>query len=618
MRWSVLLLAGTLATRQAEAAPCEGPPSLSSVAALGDADAQAALGYWFAEERQTECAIVAFKRSLRLNPSSFDARYNLGVALVDSGDYEGAAEELRAASRLEPGNAQVWLVLGSVLLESGQPAEAEAALQTAFHRGASAASTLAELAEAQNQLGKRGAAIATLERLLRLEPESAIGKTMLESLRRPSVSPASSAARAFQSGDFATAESAFREALKASPANALVHFNLGLTLLSLDRPVDAVEHLRRAVEIQSDLAHAWLALGTAHHRLGRLDASERAFRKAASWDPQQVEARHNLGIVLASQSRHSEAESALREAAALRPGDATILTALGMTLARQQRLEDAIETLGQVIRLSPRSAGAHINLGVVLGDNSQWDEALEEFETALDLEPESGQAQFQRGRALYEMRRYGEALEALVSARRALSEAPEILRYIGQALNRSARYEEAAAALRRAILDRPDNHASHSELGFALLQMGRPDEAVEALKRALELNPRNSVATVNLIKALYREGSEETAQYSDLLRDLKRQESAAARAKVLSNFALAAASREEWGAAVGQLREAVEVCGACPIQPTLRKNLGLVLADSGDFEGALMELRAARSLDDHPDIEYALGVVERAASSERP
>ena len=212
------------------------------------------------------------------------------------------------------------------------------------------------------------------------------------------------------------------------------------------------------------------------------------------------------------------------------------------------------------------------------------------------------------------MRRYGEALEALALARGALGERAEILRYIGQALNRSARYEEAVAPLQQAILKEPDYHASHSELGLALLQTGRTVEAVEALKRALELNPRDSVATVNLIKALYRERSDETAQYSERLRDLKRQESAAARAKVLSNFGLAAAGREEWESAVGQLREAVEVCGDCPIQAVLRKNLGLVLADSGEFPAALAELRAARSLDDHPDIEYALGVVERAAA----
>ena len=168
--------------------------------------------------------------------------------------------------------------------------------------------------------------------------------------------------------------------------------------------------------------------------------------------------------------------------------------------------------------------------------------------------------------------------------------------------------------MQQAILKEPDYHTSHSELGLALLQTGRTVEAVEALKRALELNPRDSVATVNLIKALYREGSDETAQYSDRLRDLKRQESAAARAKVLSNFALAAAGREEWESAVGQLREAVEVCGDCPIQAVLRKNLGLVLADSGEFPAALAALRVARSLDDHPDIEYALDVVERAAA----
>ena len=120
---------------------------------------------------------------------------------------------------------------------------------------------------------------------------------MMESLQRPGVSPASRAARAFQSGDFAAAESAFREALQLSPDNAFLHFNLGLTLLSLNRPNVAMDHLRRAVEFNPELADAWLALGTANHRLGRPSASEEAFRKAALLDPKQVEARYNLGIV---------------------------------------------------------------------------------------------------------------------------------------------------------------------------------------------------------------------------------------------------------------------------------------------------------------------------------
>lgn len=79
MRRSVLLFAGILACAQAGAQPCEGPQDLTLAAAQGDADAQAALGYWFAEEGHTDCAIDAFKRSLRQNPESFDTRYNLGV-----------------------------------------------------------------------------------------------------------------------------------------------------------------------------------------------------------------------------------------------------------------------------------------------------------------------------------------------------------------------------------------------------------------------------------------------------------------------------------------------------------------------------------------------------------
>ena len=172
MRWSFVLIAFIVTVAQARGETCEGPPALTSTAAQGDAVVRAALGYWFAEEGRTDCAIVAHQRSLHLDPTSFDTRYNLGVALLYSGDCDGAARELRAASDLESKNAQVWMAWGSVQLECGQPQQAVPALRTALERGAAPEPALNELAKAQNQLGRRADAIASLEELLVLEPDS--------------------------------------------------------------------------------------------------------------------------------------------------------------------------------------------------------------------------------------------------------------------------------------------------------------------------------------------------------------------------------------------------------------------------------------------------------------
>jgi predicted negative regulator of RcsB-dependent stress response len=139
---------------------------------------------------------------------------------------------------------------------------------------------------------------------------------------------------------------------------------------------------------------------------------------------------------------------------------------------------------------------------------------------------------------------------------------------------------------------------------------------VASLKRAVELNPRNTAATATLLRELYRAKSGETAEYSSKLRELKQEESATVRAKTLSNFALQAAEAEDWPKAVGQLEEAITACGDCAIEALLHKNLGLILAQSGDAPRALEQLRQASKLDAaDPDIAYALKLIEARATA---
>lgn len=136
-------------------------------------------------------------------------------------------------------------------------------------------------------------------------------------------------------------------------------------------------------------------------------------------------------------------------------------------------------------------------------------------------------------------------------------------------------------------------------------------------KGAVELNPKNASATATLIRELYRAKSDDVSAYSVRLRELKEQEAATIRAKTLSNFALRAAEGEDWPQAVAQLQEAIEACAKCSIRALLHKNLGLILAQSGDAQRAVDELRVARDLDPaDEDIAYALALLERRLGGE--
>lgn len=99
-----------------------------------------------------------------------------------------------------------------------------------------------------------------------------------------------------------------------------------------------------------------------------------------------------------------------------------------------------------------------------------------------------------------------------------------------------------------------------------------------------------------------------------MLCKIKAEEARVNRARVLSNFALAAVEPRAWSRALKQLAEALEVCGACAIGATLRKNLGLVKSHAGDRPGAIAELReAVRLAPGDRDAQYTLELLEKPA-----
>jgi hypothetical protein len=103
------------------------------------------------------------------------------------------------------------------------------------------------------------------------------------------------------------------------------------------------------------------------------------------------------------------------------------------------------------------------------------------------------------------------------------------------------------------------------------------------------------------------------------VRDLKQDELSLTQARLLSNFALGAAKDENWPLATQRLREAIQICGECSALAGLRKNLGLVLAQSGDTNAAVDELRIARELDPQDrDTEYALRVLTQSRRDAEP
>ena len=147
MRWRPLICIFWSAFAQAQRT-CE-PPRELQAQRLGrsPAEAENITGAWFAQRNDTRCAIAAFEAALRLDPQSQDARYNLGLALIQTRQLQRAINELEILVKEAPGSARAHLALGMAFQDLGKFADAEPQFRTAVKLEPKSATALHHLGE---------------------------------------------------------------------------------------------------------------------------------------------------------------------------------------------------------------------------------------------------------------------------------------------------------------------------------------------------------------------------------------------------------------------------------------------------------------------------------------
>lgn len=108
-------------------------------------------------------------------------------------------------------------------------------------------------------------------------------------------------------------------------------------------------------------AEDWFVLGIELEISSPSEARD-AYRRALELDPENVEARLNLGRLLHEAGEASAAEAHYRMALDLRPDDATAAFNLGVALEDQERLDDAVKAYLVAIASEPDYSDAYYNL----------------------------------------------------------------------------------------------------------------------------------------------------------------------------------------------------------------------------------------------------------------
>lgn len=139
-------------------------------------------------------------------------------------------------------------------------------------------------------------------------------------------------------------------------------YNAAAILLAANRPAEARELFRIAVQLFPQSPEAHFMLGQATARLGVspeiYNEAREHFRIAAEARPDWGEAHYCHGLYCSYSSREVEAEQALRRALALIPNNAEVIYRLASVLLELDRIPEAVELLKRVVEIEPKHEAA--------------------------------------------------------------------------------------------------------------------------------------------------------------------------------------------------------------------------------------------------------------------
>jgi tetratricopeptide (TPR) repeat protein len=276
----------------------------------------------------------------------------------------------------------------------------------------------------------------------------------------------------------------YRRAVEIQPYDVLPRFNIADILASQGRLDEAVACYRKALEIQPDCAMAHNNLGELLGRQGRFDEATVHYRRALQIQPDYAAAYCNLGSLLMARGRIEEAEANYQKALAIEPDYALAHNNLGNTLARRGRLDEALAHYRRALEIQPNLAMAHTNLGDLLAARGQFPEALAHYRDALESQPKDATvvrklAWLLATCPLASLRNGNEAraLAQLVN-RFEGGKQPEVLDTLAAAYAEAGWFPEALATARKALELALQQHdralADAVRARIALYEAGRP------------------------------------------------------------------------------------------------------------------------------------------------
>jgi tetratricopeptide (TPR) repeat protein len=326
----------------------------------------------------------------------------------------------------------------------------------------------------------------------------------------------------------------------------MAHYYLGRIYRDADDLSKAEEHLKEALRLNPHFIMVYLDLADVYRMQGKIDKSIDSCRALLAQQPDNLEARERLLMLLIEEKRvdevisefcrikqsaqnypaigfnvailclqhkkYDDALSILKEMAHAYPDQGQILYYMAFAYEQKGDPDAAIEILESIHIDDELAVEARVRLAYLLKEKGQLDQALNLIEESLEDRPNTKQWVLSLA-ILYEAADRPHDSEGIL--RKALDATPddkELLLHLAMVLDRLGQRDQAIECAKRAVAKADDYVEALNFLGYTYAEEGiNLDEAELLIKKAFSIQPDDWYVTDSLGWVYFKKGKNDQA-----------------------------------------------------------------------------------------------------------
>jgi putative PEP-CTERM system TPR-repeat lipoprotein len=564
-----------------------------------NAEARYLLGIALLEQDHAAAAQIALEKALALGFSSDELQIALARATLARGQADKLLERFGSTTLSAPkANAELRALVGTAHLERARPREAGRAFQEAFKLDASNVTAQIGMARLAVADADPAEALSRVERALGAAPYSVPALRLKAELLA-------------QQSSHDAAESAYRAAIDAARGQLAPRLSLIMHLLNVGSPEKAMAEVAAMEATAPRDPRVLYAKALVLVRQQKFAAAKQVILQVLKATPEHVPSLTLAGIAALNTGALAEAESYLREAVFNEPQALGAKRLLATTHLRMGKTDVALSELHDLLKVSP-DPSTHALAGEAYLASGNAAAAARHYEQAKALAPKDTSVRTRLGLVRFAAGEPERAISELEAASAADAQDYQAdLALIANYL-RKREADRALAAVQALEAKQPENPITYNLKGAALILKKDLPGARANFERALGLQPAYMPAVNNLARLDLRENDRDAARrrYQAFLdRDPNNEPALIGLAAVLRTTGADAREIEKL------LKQAV---AGNPVSVSAHSALINFYMRSGNFVAALGAAQAAQAaLPGEPRMVQAVGMTQLAAGETR-